>query len=367
MIVIADILDRIPEQQRLIVFYSSSLAIDNGFYGGRVCCLGKEAARTGSMVIIVVPTKDQRVKLQILFDQYVIHAYLAHFSDVLTYLARRYGNLNVFISSGSADINAFSAIQRLHSCGWCTLYDMSYDLEDMHRLKLMSAYNFQVEAAIARLVEGIVAVSSELYEKARSFGVDRKIALIPNATVLRSTKKSLGKKNNCNCNRKARSQPDIVGYFGNLNPVWFDWPSIVKVARELPAVQFELIGDGVPEGLYLPENIRIFESKKYKKNISNWSIGVLPLRRTPLSMSTDPIVVYECLSMGLAVVASPEGSMKHKPNVFIYDGSAIALLNIVKMALKGDLRFKDSGNTKEVADWGYRATALKEFIDEIVT
>lgn len=365
---IEEILNHISEQQRLIVFYSSTPTIDDGFSGGRAISLGEEIARTGAAAIILVSAKDQRVKLQVLFKKYVIHEYLAHFSDVLTQLARRCGNRNIFISSCSADINAFSAIQRLQSCGWCALYDMGHDLEDMHRLKLLKSYNFQVEAAIARSVEGVIAVSTELCEKARSFGVDRKIALIPNATA--SLVEGGALENKQSFNSTCRSRPHIVGYFGCLNPVWLDWPSMVSVAQELPAVQFEIIGDGIPEGLCLPENIRICESGNYKdckKIISNWSIGVVPLRKNPLSMSIDPIVVYDYLSVGLAVVASPDGPMMDKPNAFRYDGSAAGLRDTVKMALARDLTDRGFRNSKEAVTWSSRAAALIEFIDEITS
>ncbi|PJX27623.1 hypothetical protein CAP48_00020 [Advenella sp. S44] len=364
---IEEVLNHISEQQRLIIFYSSPPTIDDGFSGGRVCSLGAEIARTGAAVIILVSAKDQRVKLQILFKKYVIHEYCSHFSDVLTQLARRCGNLNIFVSSCSADIHAFSAIQRLQSCGWCTLYDMGHDLEDMHRLKLLKSYSFQVEATIARSVEGVIAVSTELREKARSFGVDRKIALIPNATALLGEGSTLQTKQSCNGKPIG---PHIVGYFGSLDPVWLDWPSVVSVAQEFPAVQFEIIGDDIPEGLCLPDNIRIFEGgkyKNYKKIISNWSIGLVPLRKNPLSMSIDPIIVYDYLSMGLSVLASPDGPMRGKSNVLIYDGSAAGLRDAVEMTLNGDLNCEGFWASKKTMAWSYRAAALIGFIDEITS
>ncbi|MGX9935248.1 hypothetical protein ACVFVO_07680 [Advenella kashmirensis] len=368
---IEEILVHISEQQRLIVFYTPPQTIDDGFSGGRAFSLGEELVRAEAAVIILISAKGQRVKLQILFKKYVIHEHLAHFSDVLTLLARRCGNLNIFVSSCTADINAFSAIQRLQCCGWCTLYDMGRDLEDMHRLKLLKSYNFQVEATIARSVEGVIAVSTELREKARSFGVDRKIALIPNATALLGEGGgALETKHSFHCEPQYPSGTQIVGYFGSLNPVWLDWPSMVSVARELPTIRFEVIGDGIPEGLCLPENIRIYERgkyKDYKKIISNWSIGVVPLRKNPLSMSIDPIIVYDYLSEGLPVVASPDGPMGDKSNVVIYDGSAAGLRDVVEMALNGDLIYKDFWSSKKTAAWSYRAAALIEFIDEITS
>jgi len=365
---IEEILSQISERQRLIVFYSSTPTIDDGVSGGRIFSLAKELARTGNVALTILSAKGQRVKLQILRDKYVIRESLTHFSDVLTLLARRYGNLNIFLSGCSADINAFSAIQRLQCCGWCTLYDMNYDLEDMHRLRLLKSYNFQVEAAIARSVEGVITVSNGLYEKARSFGVDRKIALIPNAMSLLGDSGVV--ENKQNFNKPTRVSPQIVGYFGSLNPVWLNWPALVNAAQELPAVQFDIIGDDIPEGLCLPENIRVCESRKYKnykKIISNWSIGVVPLRKNPLSLSIDPIVVYDYLSIGVTAVVCPDGSMMDKPNVFGYDGSVAGLCDAVIMALNHDLNDRTSWVSNGAITWSSRAAAFIEFIDEITS
>src|SRR5690606_2146427 len=146
-----------------------------------------------------------------------------------------------------------------------------------------------------------------------------------------------------NFNNKNCRQLNVVGYFGSLNPVWLDWSCLISVARELRSVQFEVVGDNLPYGLWLPDNIRVLSHRKnrdIKKIISNWTAAMLPLRKSLLSMSVDLIVSFEYLAMGIGVIATDGVSMIDKKNVLNYDGSAAGLRDAITMVINGDLNFE---------------------------
>ncbi len=48
-------------------------------------------------------------------------------------------------------------------------------------------------------------------------------------------------------NLNARAGSRKVGYIGHLTASWFDWPLIIRSARESPDLIYEFIGFGEPK------------------------------------------------------------------------------------------------------------------------
>ena len=54
-----------------------------------------------------------------------------------------------------------------------------------------------------------------------------------------------------------------VGYFGHLTASWFDWDSLIEIAKSRPKYHFEIIGHSAPDDLELPKNIDLMGPKTH--------------------------------------------------------------------------------------------------------
>ncbi|HEV8629480.1 MAG TPA: glycosyltransferase, partial [Thermoanaerobaculia bacterium] len=109
----------------------------------------------------------------------------------------------------------------------------------------------------------------------------------------------------------ARPRPGrrpVVGFFGGIHD-WFDGPLVAALARRRPEWNFWLVGDtyrGNVEELRALSNVRFWGELSYAglPRVASWfDVGLIPFVRTPLTLATNPVKVYEMLAAGLPVVA----------------------------------------------------------------
>lgn len=100
-----------------------------------------------------------------------------------------------------------------------------------------------------------------------------------------------------------------VGYFGAIAD-WFEGELIYKMARLMPEVQFELIGEITNSFIIsneAPANIRFFGEIPYKdlpQLCSNWKCALIPFKINELILATNPVKLYEYSALGLPVVST---------------------------------------------------------------
>jgi glycosyltransferase involved in cell wall biosynthesis len=101
-----------------------------------------------------------------------------------------------------------------------------------------------------------------------------------------------------------------VGYIGALDS-WFDVDAVRHAAEARPQWRFELIGRVENEAVAALEtlpNVNLAGEARFSElpaRMARFSLAVIPFRLNALVEATDPIKVYEYLSAGLPVVASP--------------------------------------------------------------
>ncbi|TKB26126.1 glycosyltransferase family 1 protein [Desulfopila sp. IMCC35006] len=104
----------------------------------------------------------------------------------------------------------------------------------------------------------------------------------------------------------------VLGYVGTIGH-WFDWPLVFDLAKANPSMCIRLIGptySSPPEPL--PRNIELLPACDHAKAMNymqEFSVGLIPFKRTDLTASVDPIKYYEYRALGLPVISTSFGEM----------------------------------------------------------
>lgn len=107
----------------------------------------------------------------------------------------------------------------------------------------------------------------------------------------------------------------VLGYLGVIAK-WFDWPLVIDLAKACPEAEIRLIGPRfgqLPPAL--PGNIRLLPPLDHEQAmwaIRDFDVGLIPFRHTALTRSVDPVKYYEYRAMGIPVVSTAFGEMRHR-------------------------------------------------------
>ena len=112
----------------------------------------------------------------------------------------------------------------------------------------------------------------------------------------------------------ARIPGPIVGYHGALAG-WIDWELVEAVASSQPDLSFVFIGPLYSGSECLPSgpNLHYLGHRDYRllpNYLRGFDIGIIPFRISPLTMSCNPIKLWEYLAAGVQVVSTPLPEVK---------------------------------------------------------
>lgn len=105
--------------------------------------------------------------------------------------------------------------------------------------------------------------------------------------------------------------PYVFGYVGSIAQ-WFDWDLTIALARENPESIVRLIGPCFVTPPHLPDNIEIKKAcprEELIEQIQQFSVGIIPFKKSRLSESIDPIKFYEYRGLGKPVLSTRFGTM----------------------------------------------------------
>jgi hypothetical protein len=137
--------------------------------------------------------------------------------------------------------------------------------------------------------------------------------------------------------RPARS-PLRFGYLGSVAS-WFDWESVRDLALAFPDAQIDLVGpvfEAPPASL--PGNVKLLGARTQRETtdfLKEFSLGLIPFKKSALTDGVDPIKYYAYRAQGLAVLSTPFGEMTRrdeKDGVFFLEPGA-DLHRVVEEAL----------------------------------
>jgi len=164
----------------------------------------------------------------------------------------------------------------------------------------------------------------------------------------------------------------VIGYVGALDH-WFDIESVAAAARAHADWKFELVGrveDPRILALNALPNIHFAGEAPYSevpRILAGWSAAMIPFLRTPLTMATNPIKLYEYLSAGLPVASTrlPEVE-RFGDHVHVAD-SPREFADAVALAVHGDGSRQAAARKQMVASetWQHRASALLSVVAEV--
>lgn len=201
--------------------------------------------------------------------------------------------------------------------GWKVIYDVRDNWEEFHKVNMAKWYDESMEKYFVCNCDVVCAVAAPLQEKMQAYTKENKVLVSPNALDSTFYIENQGVKKDVNkdCLK--------VAYVGHLSAGWFNWEALIEAAKIKPNWIFEIVGHFEPNGLNLPENIKMLGSKNHEeiRQLSRgWHVAIIPFKIGSLSDCVDPIKIYEYLAMGLPVVSFRMPQIHNYPNTYIaYD------------------------------------------------
>ena len=242
--------------------------------------------------------------------------------------------------------------------GWATLYDCRDDWEEFEQVGMAKWYHSSVEKFVVNNCDLTCCVSRPLQAKLSAFTSTRPVELSPNAYDPKFLTDSY---------QHRPGKHVKVGYFGHLTDRWFDWESLLWIASQRPAYEFEIIGHGAPENLTLPANVKLLGPKTHPEICTlaaKWHAALIPFRVGKLSDGVDPIKIYEYFALELPVVSFRMPQIADYPNTTTVETreAFIAALDQTLQSKPSPASFHDylKHNT-----WDDRARQMLTWADEV--
>lgn len=252
--------------------------------------------------------------------------------------------------------NLVGLVPILREKGFAIIYDIMDEWEAFCEVGQAPWFKKSVEESLILQSDFVCAVSPPLRNKFSHIRSDIKI--IGNGF----TPEVLGVENQGIARNREDGGP-IIGYFGHLTDAWFDWKLILQLAKSYPHIKFEIIGYGEPEWVRKEitalSNIHLLGKvlpKDLHRQVSNWSIGIIPFMEGILAEAVDPIKIYEYLYFGLPVVVTGIRHLKSYPMTYFAESEDVE--DIIEKALNDDYDTEDINNFLQQVTWRARFETL---------
>lgn len=211
----------------------------------------------------------------------------------------------------------------------------------------------------------VLTVNSFLYEKAKK--INPSTFLFPNACPQKFVREVVNSKS---------SNEVIIGYLGRINDR-IDFELLEEVISKKPEWKFQFVG-GVEAGT-TEYTLRAVERLKKMKNVElkgpvpqaqvpsllrEWSVAIIPFKKTPLTMGISPLKLYEYCGLGIPVVSVDiPGIEPLKEIVYIADTSKEFLEKIeIALSENKSQREKRREKIKTQHIWETRAREFYKMI-----
>ncbi len=154
---------------------------------------------------------------------------------------------------------------------------------------------------MVKVADVIIATSTPLLNTVKRYS--KNAHLIPNGCDYQFFNASQNLKSDYHKNEKVKT----IGYIGAIAP-WVDLELIELVAQNFPQEEILLIGATLG-GVKVPkiENIRHLGHQIYEKipsYLNEMDVVLIPFKRNQITRATNPIKLYEYLSMGKPIVST---------------------------------------------------------------
>ena len=163
----------------------------------------------------------------------------------------------------------------------------------------------------------------------------------------------------------------VIGYFGAVAD-WLDLELVAAIARHFPDCLVMLIGHdqcGARQYFAGLSNIQMPGEVPYERLpyfLHGFALCILPFRRLPLTLATNPVKVYEYLSAGKPVVAVDLPEMQAFANVVRVARDGDEFLAEVAVTLGQEDRVESATLRRAFAagqTWTHRAEVLRQRVE----
>ena len=257
---------------------------------------------------------------------------------------------------GRPSLLALQLIQETHPSLSC--YDAMDDFPEFYR-GAAHTFHRRIETEIAHKVDRILVSSTTLQEKFELHNLNAE--LVRNGVNVSHT-----------INRPGIDGRRIFGYIGTIG-AWFDWDLIIRMARALPEIQFDLIGpEVVPSKKRLPKNVfRLGEcaSEEVPDALQRFTAGIIPFKINRLTASVDPIKYYEYRTAGLPVISTRFGAMSGRgpdENVYLIDEGADFRAVLDDVENSSDVSLDELEKFQRENSWQSRFEGCRFFHDLLI-
>ncbi|MBM7613930.1 glycosyltransferase [Alkaliphilus hydrothermalis] len=213
-----------------------------------------------------------------------------------------------------------------------------------------------------KVADLIFATSTPLYNSIRRYRRD--VCLVPNGCDYHFFNKH--KENGVKIDKDPNTK--IIGYIGAIAP-WVDVDLITATAEAFPKEEIFLIGATL-SGMSLPKrnNINYLGHVSYEKipsYLNQMDITMIPFKKNQITKATNPIKLYEYLSLGKPVVSTslPE-LVPFKKYVYIND-TGKEFIKSVEMAMeeKNEMLVEERKEVAKQNSWIERVNRIIQIIN----
>ena len=164
-----------------------------------------------------------------------------------------------------------------------------------------------------------------------------------------------------------------VGYVGSISE-WFDTDLLCFLARNRPNLEFILVGSYASvinlRLIKSLKNIKLIGEKPYSEVpdlVASFDVCIIPFKLTKLIKHTNPVKIYEYMSLGKPVIATNMPELKQiKNNLICIGKSKLDFLSKLDRAIDSSNDLKSAQKRIEFAKantWHSRAAQLKKIIN----
>ncbi|MEN6461045.1 MAG: glycosyltransferase [Syntrophomonas sp.] len=212
----------------------------------------------------------------------------------------------------------------------------------------------------------VLASSDKLYQMASAINPDT--YLITNGCDYKYFSQAVAK--NLAIPEEIKNIPrPIIGFIGAVAS-WCNFNLIKKVAEQFPQYSVVMIGPlynikNVPQS----ENLYWLGNKSYDQLASyaqEFSVGIIPFRKSSMIESVNPIKMWEYLAAGLPVVATDIPEAKKYPGIVISSENDEQFLEGIRCSIREDSQEKQVQrlNLARHNSWEAKARQVADIIEQ---
>lgn len=171
-----------------------------------------------------------------------------------------------------------------------------------------------------------------------------------------------------------RGRP-VIGYYGSL-AAWFDYPLMLRLARERPQYEIVTIGpdlDGSSQAFSdRPTNLHVLPGMDYEdlpRHARWFDVCLVPFVINEITLATSPLKIFEYMALQTPIVSTPMPECRKYSSILIGEDHEDFIEKVdAALALRSDERHRRLLLEEATANaWTTKATFVMDLVRSFVT